>query len=382
MSVKIRDLLSLDLLRDANIFAGKSGLDNEIKRVNFTDCPMLDDIAELELIKRGDLFINSLYIFKENTDDLLQIFQYYIDCGSAGIIIIDEYLNSLPEKVAKLCNRCRYPAIFVNSDIPYAEIIRTAMEMILSDQMDTISEMRIDKLLDKNVSKDEIIKTARYVNKGFKKYYACSCASIENIHRGRCRFLNSDLNKNSDFESIIYHEGIFTIINFDRKRTFDTALSYIESLIKNCSDHYRLGVSSIFESVEDFAICIRQAVSAMNMSAITKDKLMYYNNLGTYKIIYPARESAYIRDFCDEVLSPLTEYDEKYKSDLIKTIEVYLQNDGDYKKTATDLNQHENTVRYRILKAKKLLNLEENNMKFIEQVSVALKIRNTLISAI
>jgi DNA-binding PucR family transcriptional regulator len=63
---------------------------------------------------------------------------------------------------------------------------------------------------------------------------------------------------------------------------------------------------------------------------------------------------------------------------LINTIEAYLNCDGDYKKTATLINQHENTVRYRISKAKRFLNLENDNFKFIEQVSIALKIKNLL----
>ena len=70
---------------------------------------------------------------------------------------------------------------------------------------------------------------------------------------------------------------------------------------------------------------------------------------------------------------PLKEYDQYYNSDIIHTVEVYLENNGDYKKTAQILHQHENTVRYRILKAKKLIDLENEHLKFIEQVSLALK---------
>ncbi len=70
---------------------------------------------------------------------------------------------------------------------------------------------------------------------------------------------------------------------------------------------------------------------------------------------------------------PLKEYDEYYNSDIVNTVEVYLENNGDFKKTAQILHQHENTVRYRILKAKKLLDLKNDHLKFIEQISLALK---------
>jgi len=76
---------------------------------------------------------------------------------------------------------------------------------------------------------------------------------------------------------------------------------------------------------------------------------------------------------------PLIDNDNHYdKFKLIKTIESYIINNGDYIKAASFLNQHKNTARYRILKEKRILNLENNNFRFIEQVSIALKIKNIL----
>lgn len=83
-------------------------------------------------------------------------------------------------------------------------------------------------------------------------------------------------------------------------------------------------------------------------------------------------------EFYREVFMPLKEYDEYYNSDIVNTVEVYLENKGDFKKTAQILHQHENTVRYRILKAKKLLDLENDHLKFIEQISLALKMEKII----
>jgi DNA-binding PucR family transcriptional regulator len=95
-------------------------------------------------------------------------------------------------------------------------------------------------------------------------------------------------------------------------------------------------------------------------------------------LIYPIRDSRIITNFHEETIVPLVEYDKYYNSDIVETVEKYIKNDGNYKKTALDLNQHENTVRYRILKAKKLLGLENSHFEFIEQVSIGLKIDKIL----
>jgi len=101
---------------------------------------------------------------------------------------------------------------------------------------------------------------------------------------------------------------------------------------------------------------------------------VFYKDLNVYKVLYPIRSSRHLMEFYREVFLPLKEYDEYYNSDIIKTVGAYLDNNGEYKKTAQQMHQHENTVRYRILKAKKLLDLENEHIRFIEQISLALKI--------
>jgi DNA-binding PucR family transcriptional regulator len=52
---------------------------------------------------------------------------------------------------------------------------------------------------------------------------------------------------------------------------------------------------------------------------------------------------------------------------------LFIENDGDLRKTAEELFVHINTVRYRIDKIKKILNLENSSWAFNEQLSLAIK---------
>lgn len=148
---------------------------------------------------------------------------------------------------------------------------------------------------------------------------------------------------------ITYNSGIFIIINFDKIRTFDTVILYIESIVNKYISKYKIGVSNIFSDIEKFDECIRQSLSAYDISHIINNTIVYYINLNIYKLLYPIKNTDYLKDFYNDIILPLINYDNDYKSDLINTIERYLENNGDYKKTASDLNQHENTVRYSIL---------------------------------
>jgi len=71
---------------------------------------------------------------------------------------------------------------------------------------------------------------------------------------------------------------------------------------------------------------------------------------------------------------PVKNYDEKYNMELFDTAVKYIENDGKINETANALFLHKNTIRYRIKKIKELLNMEDYEGKFYEQLSIAIKL--------
>lgn len=382
MSVTIQNLLSVDLFKEAEVVAGKGGLNNEIGRINFADCPMPDNIRDETLsglIKKGDLFINSFYIVKDDKEELFDVIRTYIDCQCSGTFVITEYIKKLPQKAIELCNENNFPVVFIDPDIPYADIIKTTMEMILVDKSETIYEMKIEKILEKDASKEFIISTANEIIKSFKNYYASSYTELDNSYGARKQILISNIKNIQGIEPIIYKNGIFLLMNFNEISSLDIYYKQIYPILKNLIANYHVGISNSFTEIENFNDCLKQSILAYEVSHIINHEQVYYKDVHVYKILHPLKNSKVLKDFYSDILEPLTGAEgSSDKYELINTVEAYLNCDGDYKKTALLINQHENTVRYRISKAKRLLNLENDNFKFIEQVSIALKIKNLL----
>ncbi|WMJ76451.1 MULTISPECIES: PucR family transcriptional regulator [unclassified Sedimentibacter] len=378
MSVTIHNLLSIDLFKDAKIAAGSSGLNNEIGRINFIDCPFPDDIRSSGLINKGDLFINSFYIAGDDEDMLFDFINAYIDCKCSGTFIITEYIKKLPQKIEDLCNMHNFPVVFIDPDIPYAEIIKTTMEMILSDKSETIFEMKIERILSNNVSKKTIIDTAHEIIKNFRSNYVSLYVSPDDFSGVKKQMSVATIKNINAIEPVTYKKGMFLIINLDKLSLLPSYIEQSESILKNFFSRYNIGISNTFNEVENFNICLRQSLLSYEISKILEGNTVYYKDISLYKILYPLKNSDVLMDFYSDVIEPLTKDVSNDKNELINTIEAYLNCDGDFKKTAALINQHENTVRYRISKAKRLLNLENNNFKFIEQVSIALKIKNIL----
>ena len=64
--------------------------------------------------------------------------------------------------------------------------------------------------------------------------------------------------------------------------------------------------------------------------------------------------------------------------EILLTLESYVANSGNFGAAALEMNQHENTIRYRVNKVKSALGMENDNVKFHETVAVAVKLRTLI----
>ena len=83
----------------------------------------------------------------------------------------------------------------------------------------------------------------------------------------------------------------------------------------------------------------------------------------------------FYRSYVDAVAKKVSS--ENLKETLL-TIENYVANSGSFVETAKVMNQHENTIRYRVNKVKSALAMEHDNIKFNETIAVAVKLRTII----
>lgn len=103
-----------------------------------------------------------------------------------------------------------------------------------------------------------------------------------------------------------------------------------------------------------------------NSYTLTQDELI--------NILSQSVNSQELLNFSKKIIEPIKKYDKENHSELYHTLESFIFHDGNYKKVAEDLFQHENTIRYRIKKIKSILHMEDSNIRFIESTSIALKV--------
>jgi len=373
MSVTFKDILELSLFSEVTILTGKNGLDREIRRINFMDCPLDDD---QNLTMPGDLFINSLYMVKDDPSALEEWFDFYIQINCAGVILINEYFKDLPEKIKKKLNKNDFPVILVDTNIPYAEIIMEVMELILQEKTDTISKMQVDQLLTADLSPKQVLELGANINKVFRKNYVgifLTHSQTKSNSEEILKSIRNELFSNHKLQVIKYSSSLLVIINFDDRIIYDSTRLFIKKILRKHGNQFKMGVSNIYQKKNEFNRCIKEALSAFEYCQEINTNLVQYSDVEIYRLLLSISNTELLKEYFHKYVAPLQT---NHQSDLLETMEVFIEFDGDSKKTAKFFDQHENTVRYRISKAKKILNLEQNHLKFIEIVSIGIKIKH------
>jgi PucR family transcriptional regulator, purine catabolism regulatory protein len=105
-----------------------------------------------------------------------------------------------------------------------------------------------------------------------------------------------------------------------------------------------------------------------------------FEETGAYRLLLPAmsEDPGELQGFFDETVAPLVTYDDQYETELVKTLETFLDADGNVARTAEKLFTHRHTVRYRLERVKELTELDVSSTDGRERLSLGLKAMRVL----
>jgi sugar diacid utilization regulator len=123
-----------------------------------------------------------------------------------------------------------------------------------------------------------------------------------------------------------------------------------------------------------------EALLAANVAEGQGETLLAFEDTGAYRLLLPAmsEDPAELRRFHDETVAPLVAYDEQYDTDLVLTLESFLEADGNVAKTAAKLFTHRHTIRYRLERVRELSGLDVGSTDGRERLGLGLKAMRVL----
>ncbi len=124
----------------------------------------------------------------------------------------------------------------------------------------------------------------------------------------------------------------------------------------------------------------KEALLAANVAEAEGRAFLAFEDTGAYRLLLPAmsEEPGELERFFQETLAPLAAYDEQYETELVTTVETYLENDGSVARSAAQLFTHRHTVRYRLERVKELSGHDIGSSEGRERLSLGLKAMRVL----
>jgi PucR family transcriptional regulator, purine catabolism regulatory protein len=141
-----------------------------------------------------------------------------------------------------------------------------------------------------------------------------------------------------------------------------------------------LGRSRVATDPVDLYRAAAEALLAVNVAQAQGVLALNFEETGAYRLLLSSMTDnpAELRSFHDETVAPLLEYDEQYETELVRTLETFLEENGNVAQTAQRLFTHRHTVRYRLERVKELTELDVSSTDGRERLGLGLKAMRVL----
>jgi purine catabolism regulator len=98
----------------------------------------------------------------------------------------------------------------------------------------------------------------------------------------------------------------------------------------------------------------RCALEAATLANGASPEVASYRDLGAFQLLLSLQDDEALRLYCDSVLSPLEDASGEYGDELIRSLEAFIEQNGQWEKAARELYCHRHTLRYRIRRVEQL----------------------------
>jgi sugar diacid utilization regulator len=144
---------------------------------------------------------------------------------------------------------------------------------------------------------------------------------------------------------------------------------------------FAIGRSRITEDPAELPRAASEALLAANVAeGDAEGAPLAFEQTGAYRLLLSAMSEnpSELQRFYAETVEPLVAYDEQYETDLVRTLETFLEADGNVAGTAQRLFTHRHTIYYRLERVRELSGLDVSSSDGREKLSLGLKAMRVL----
>lgn len=369
-----KDLFKLPSLSKMKIIAGNKGL-HKIIRWSYK----AESIHLSKWVHGGELLIVSKMVIHEKDFNLYNFLKEAISLNISGALLLigPNYIEQIPQSVIDLSNQKHFPLFLIPWDTPLVDIFEELGHAIASINLinDKHKDLLFSIIFNTNLSLDYLKYQSQEVNFPFDGYLqffeinfllpqSKNAIILNDVDKDTiCQFIHTLFeNEHIPILPSSYTKNIIALINVNNTslNTLNTLFPQILNYIKENYPNYivNIGIGTRQKSLEKYKLSYEQASKCINLAIKQKQKNMiyYYEQLGLYQLFYDINNKTLLENFVHNILYSLMAYDKKYNTNLIQTLEVYLNKNCNLNQTAETLFIHRNTIKYRLQRIEEITN--------------------------
>ena len=309
---------------------------------------------------------------------------------AAGIVVeIGPYIKDVTQEWIDYAQELNIPLMILPYDIPITNIISEIYRNVYSTQEYRNS---VDKFMKECLYEptEEIYERAEAFGFDEKRKHIALFLSPDEKN-GDLEHLMQAARQSLNLQPIIFtlveNDGVVVI--YDLPEMAQPVHELLGNLRKNIETFYQIyhknvtisaGAGDSFCSIRDLKDSVTEAKHALNMLHMCKRTGQYrmYEEMGIYQLLFSIKDDSMLKRIIEEQIGILQVYDQENISDLLTTLDVYLQEDCNITNTTQRLYVHRNTVKYRIKRIQELLGKDLHDVNVQFNLRLAFKIRKFL----
>jgi sugar diacid utilization regulator len=163
------------------------------------------------------------------------------------------------------------------------------------------------------------------------------------------------------------------------QRAADSVLRELRATLPGFA--FALGRSRVASDPLELPRAADEALLAANVADGDAERpVLGFEETGAYRLLLSAMSEnpEELQRFYAETVEPLVAYDEQYETELVATVEAFLEADGNVAGTAQRMFTHRHTIRYRLERVRELSGLDVGSSDGREKLSLGLKAMRVL----
>ncbi|MFJ8234935.1 PucR family transcriptional regulator [Ureibacillus sp. NPDC094379] len=384
MDVTLKDLIDLNVFNGMKLISGEKGLSRKI-----SSCGILDYELDRSLKDRyvhsnfqEHQFALTTFLYAKDEEHLINdAIKYLVNKKASGLAIKNVYRLTIHDSVLRYAESMDFPIFLIDSTMYFENIIISIKDSIEQLGNSHYGQTEIDTILYKSLDPIHIRQHALLLNPSLKNnffimyFYFQKHLDNQQFFKIQTIFKKSKMNLPSN-SLYRYNNGFLLLYSNDfiDSNDQDILLKEIIQTFLDPDTKFAIGVSDLHFRLEEIKQAMHEAFYAALLHHHDQAELLKYEEIGTYKSIFPFAKTETMQQFSKQYLNPLRDFDAENTLLLFETLTQFIMCNGNLHELSKKLSLHENTLRYRLEKVAHLTGLNFKKPEQYEQLSLAVKI--------